>query len=193
MPLTSRRNALTAASNTWSVTPASSSRILSLTDRLQVALMANRRGITRVSSPHRTELCASSMTRISVVPLRGNPPMKMSGVSSGKCSTKDRFWLAEPKCISIHRWRWLFWGHSTPLMPKYSSEAEQSSTQPSSRVDLLVRMLAGCVTSPVQSDMNIYGMWRGGGGRSWETLRVTLMGWKEWGVFKYRLCPMCSC
>ncbi|TNN66446.1 hypothetical protein EYF80_023354 [Liparis tanakae] len=88
--LTSSRNARTAESNTWSVTPASSSRILSFTERLQVARMARRRGITRVSSPHRTALWASSMTRISVVPLRGKPPMKMRGVSSGKCSFRDK-------------------------------------------------------------------------------------------------------
>lgn len=116
--LTSNRKALTAESNTWSVTPASSNRILSFTERLQVARMVKRRGITRVSSPHRTCLWASNITRINVVPLLGKPPMKMRGVSSGKCSVKERFWLAEPRLSSIHRWRWLFGGHSMPLMPR---------------------------------------------------------------------------
>lgn len=100
--------------------------------------MVKRRGITRVSSPHRTALWASSITRISVVPLLGKPPMKMIGVSSGKCSARDRLWLPEPKLSSIHRRRWLFGGQSIPLIPRYSKEAEQRSTQPSSRFDLVL-------------------------------------------------------
>ena len=44
------------------------------------SIIPKMRGMTLVSSPHRTSGCASNMARIKVVPLRGTPPMNTRGI-----------------------------------------------------------------------------------------------------------------
>ena len=70
-----------ALSRTSLVTFACDSRCSSFAERCMLLCMARMRGMTRVSSPQRTSGCASSIARISVVPLRGTPPIHIIGTS----------------------------------------------------------------------------------------------------------------
>ena len=80
LAIISKINAATAESKTSDVTPASCNLLDSNGAFIHCCRRPNIRGTTRVSSPHRISGCASSKTRKSVVPDRGIPPMKMSGI-----------------------------------------------------------------------------------------------------------------
>merc|ERR1719507_629995 len=77
---TSRMKEEMAESRTSPVSPASSSLRDSFCDFIQWERIWRSLGTTLVSSPHRTAGWASNIARIRVVPERGTPPMKMSGL-----------------------------------------------------------------------------------------------------------------
>jgi len=108
---TSSMKAATADESTSLVRPACCRRFDSFSDFCHCAFIPNRRGITRVSSPQRTSGWASNIARISVVPLRGIPPIKISGIARSyvydlwSCNTywTDGLISADDECLHSHQ------------------------------------------------------------------------------------------